>query len=152
MTLPAFDGRSNYRLIDGDRAWKPFEDYQGFDYKILNVDVERCTVDMLFRFQPNAVCFYHRHHSVVASFVLEGEHHIEEVDTGGQREKKVRRAGELAYSVDGLPHIEGGGPDGGVIYFSFRGSNDHIYDILDDELNLVREVSIHDFQKAFDAW
>jgi hypothetical protein len=107
---------------------------------------------MLFRFAPDGVCFYHRHRSAVLAFVLEGEHHIEEIDDKGTRVQKVRRAGELAYSVDGHPHIEGGGAQGGVIYFSFRGSDDHIYDILDDDLNLVREVSIHDFRKAYDQW
>ncbi|MFT5171977.1 MAG: hypothetical protein ACI8W7_000141 [Gammaproteobacteria bacterium] len=152
MSLPAFDGRSNYRVLEGDRDWKPFNHLDGFDYKILDVDVTRRTVDMLFRFEPDGVCFYHRHRSAVLAFVLEGEHHIEEIDDQGARVKKVRRAGELAYSIDGHPHIEGGGAQGGVIYFSFRGTDDHIYDILDEDLNLVREVSIHDFRKAYEQW
>jgi hypothetical protein len=152
MSLPAFDGRSNYRVLDDERNWKPFAHYDGFDYKILDVDLSRRAVDMLFRFENNGVCFYHRHRSAVLAFVLEGEHHIEEIDDQGKRVKKGRHAGEVAYSVDGHPHIEGGGAQGGVIYFSFRGTEDHIYDILDDGLNLVREVSIHDFRKAFEQW
>ena len=152
MTLPAFDGRTNYSVIGADRAWKPFARYDEFDYKILDVDVERRTVDMLFRFNPDGVCFYHRHRSAVLSFVVEGEHHIQEVDDSGSRTLKVRRAGEFAFSIDGHPHIEGGGPEGGVVYFSFRGTDDHIYDILDEDLKLVREVSIEDFRDAFENW
>ena len=78
MTLPALDGRSSYSVVDGDRPWKPFGRYEGFDYKILDVDVARRTVDMLFRLEPDGVCFYHRHRSAVLALVLEGEHHIEE--------------------------------------------------------------------------
>jgi hypothetical protein len=35
---------------------------------------------------------------------------------------------------------------------SMRGDSEHIYDILDDDLNVVREVSIHDFAKALAEW
>ena len=30
--------------------------------------------------------------------------------------------------------------------------HDHIYDILDENPELVREVSIHDFRTAFERW
>ena len=85
------------------------------------------------------MCFHHRHHSAVASLVLEGEHHIHEIDAGGIRPHKVRKAGEIAFSNDGHAHTEGGGPDGAIVHFSFRGDHDHIYDILDENLELVRE-------------
>jgi hypothetical protein len=39
MSLLAFDGRSNYRVLDDERDWKPFARYNGFDYKILDVDL-----------------------------------------------------------------------------------------------------------------
>ena len=35
---------------------------------------------------------------------------------------------------------------------SFRGDHGHIHDILDENLELVREVSIHDFRTAFERW
>ena len=107
---------------------------------------------MVFHFEPSGMCFYHRHRSAVASLVLEGEYHIHEIDAGGARRHKVRKAGEMAFSIDGHAHTEGGGPDGAIVYFSFRGDHDHIYDILDDNLELVREVSIQDFRTAFERW
>ena len=30
--------------------------------------------------------------------------------------------------------------------------HDHVYDILDENLGLVREVSIQDFRTAFERW
>ena len=152
MSLPQRIDPTSVEVTGRDIPWKRFGSCEGFVYKILDVDVERRTVDMVFHFEPSGMCFYHRHRSVVASLVLEGEHHIHEIDAGGARRHKVRKAGEMAFSTDGHAHTEGGGPDGAIVYFSFRGDHDHIYDILDDNFELVREVSIQDFRTAFERW
>jgi hypothetical protein len=133
-------------------AWKPFANYQGFVYKILNVDVARRNVDMVLRFEPDSVCFYHRHWGPVASLVLEGEHHLQEVHADGSKVTKVRRQGEYTVSTGNHAHIEGGGPHGGTIFFSFRSDQDHIYDILDDKLAVVHEVTVQDFRDSLDNW
>ena len=142
----------DYPKTGEDIPWKPFSKYTGFVYKLLDVDVARRTVEMILKFEPDSVCFYHRHLGPVASLVLEGEHHIDEVQPDGSRVKKVRKAGEFAMSDGSHAHIEGGGPDGGVIFFSFRCDQDHIYDILDNDLNVVHEVTVQDFKNALDAW
>ena len=142
----------DYEITNRDIPWKPFGSYEGFVYRILDVNPESRTVDMLFHFEPNRDCFYHRHLCGVASLVLEGQHRIREPDGQGSERLKLRSAGEFSFSAGGDTHIEGGGPEGAVVYFSFRGSQDHIYDILDENLNLVREVSVQDFKRAFDRW
>ena len=152
MSLPQRIDPTSVEVIGRDIPWKRFGSCEGFVYKILDVDVERRTVDMVFHFEPSGMCFYHRHRSAVASLVLEGEHHIHEIDADGARRRKVRKAGEIAFSNDGHADTEGGGPDGAIVYFSFRGDRDHIYDILDENLDLVRAVSIQDFRTAFERW
>ena len=149
MTIMAI---ADYPVTGRDIPWKPFSFYEGFVYKLLDVDVERRTVEMMLKFEPSSVCFYHRHLGPVASVVLEGEHHIEEIQDDGSRLTKVRRAGEFTMSHGSHAHIEGGGETGGVIFFSFRADQDHIYDIMDPELNILREVSVQDFKAAIDAW
>ena len=147
-TLAAMD----FPVTDRDVPWKPFGDYEGFVYKVLDVDVERRTVEMLLKFEPGCVCFYHRHLGPVASLVVQGEHLIDEVDDDGTRVQKIRRAGEFTMSDGRHAHIEGGGSAGGVIFFSLRADQDHIYDIMDENLNVVREVTVQDFKAALDAW
>lgn len=144
--------QTDYPKTGEDISWKPFSKYTGFVYKVLDVDVERRTVEMILKFEPNEVCFYHRHLGPVASIVLEGEHHFYEVDDEGNRTLQIRRAGEFTMSHKRHAHIEGGGPQGGVILFSLRADQDHIYDIMDDDLNVIHEVTVQDFKNAYDEW
>ena len=132
--------------------WKTFGGLPGFVYKVLNVDVPRCEIDMLFYFEPNGECFHHRHVTKVTSIVLEGEHVVREYDEAGKERISRRPAGQFTVSEGGDPHIEGGGPEGAVVLFNFSGDSEHIYDIMDEDLNVVREVTIHDFKKALDEW
>ena len=44
-------------VTDQDVPWRPFAHYEGFVYKILDVDVERRTVDMVLQFDPIACAF-----------------------------------------------------------------------------------------------
>ena len=140
----------NYRLTDKDINWHSFGKFTGFVYTILDVNVEKRTIDMMFKFEPKQNCFYHRHVSPAISLVLEGEHHIYDRDDNGKELLKIRPAGTFAISEGGDVHIEGGGENGCPVFFSMRADNDHIYDILDDDLNIVHKVSIHDFAETFE--
>lgn len=139
----------NYRLTDKDINWHSFGKFTGFVYTILDVNVEKRTIDMMFKFEPKQNCFYHRHVSPAISLVLEGEHHIYDRDDNGKELLKIRPAGTFAISEGGDVHIEGGGENGCTVFFSMRADSDHIYDILDDDLNITHEVSIHDFAETF---
>ena len=132
--------------------WKPFNDMPGFVYKVLNVDEKRREIDMLFRFDPDSFCFNHRHVTKVTSIVLEGDHVVREFDDAGNERVSIRKAGQFSVSEGGDAHIEGGGENGAVVLFNFRGDTDHIYDIMDDALNVVRKVYIRDFKRTLDEW
>ena len=71
---------------------------------------------------------------------------------GTRGEHKVRRAGDYALTVgDVLPHLERGGEAGGIAFFGNHSSNGLLYEILDEDLKLVvnvtMEVLIADFEE-----
>jgi hypothetical protein len=39
-----------------------------------------------------------------------------------------------------------------VVYFSMRGDTDHIYDFVDESLNLKRAITIQDFERDWKNW
>jgi hypothetical protein len=49
-------------------------------------------------------------------------------------------------------HIEGGGDQGVVVYFSMRGDSDRIYDFVDENFELKRAITIQDFDRDFQNW
>ena len=49
-------------LLNQKINWKPFGDYKGFRYALLNVDMKKKLIDLLFQFDANQQCFYHRHY------------------------------------------------------------------------------------------
>ena len=128
--------------------WQPFGTYTGFSYFLLNVDVDNRVIDLLFRFNPNEQCFVHRHHQPCSAFVLHGEQHVWEIAEDGSKSHTVRPAGHFCVSEQVETHIEGGGPDGCIVYQSIRGADDLIYSIMDDDLNSKLDVTVHDFASA----
>ncbi len=131
--------------------WKDFIT-TGCYYKLLDVNVAARTADMLVKFEPGARCLYHRHVAPATSLVLEGELHIFDRTSSGETLRTVKPAGTYTVGVENDAHVEGGGEQGVIVYFSMRGTSDHIYDLLDSELNLKRRISIHDFAKDLQHW
>ena len=141
----------NHLDVDPENVnWQSFSSYTGFRYHLLNVDVENRVIDLMFQFDANEKCFYHAHHQPSSTLVLQGEQHIWEKDEKGKETHKVRRAGEFGISNQKEVHIEGGGPDGGVIYQNIRCGVDPVYSILNADLSTRIDVSLEDFAKALD--
>ena len=131
--------------------WKPFIT-EGCYYKILDVNVPARTADMIVKFVPNARCLNHRHVARTMSFVLEGELHVVEKTADGQTRTTVKKAGTFSADATNEVHVEGGGPEGVVVYFSMRGDDDHIYDFMNDDMTPRREISIQDFDSDFEKY
>ena len=76
--------------------------------------------------------------------MLEGEQHLWDLHADGARgEHRVRRAGDYALTAgDALPHLERGGEEGGVAFFGNHSSNGLLYEILDEDLNLIMDVTM----------
>ncbi|HVM67041.1 MAG TPA: hypothetical protein VMU14_19390 [Acidimicrobiales bacterium] len=114
------------------------------ELSILGHDRDAGTIDLLIRFDDKGGhCHSHRHITTTSVLVLEGEQHLDELRPGGERVHKVRRAGEYHLtSGDAYPHMERGGPQGAVIFFSHHSSDGSLYEIVDEDQNPLSVVTL----------
>jgi hypothetical protein len=143
MVQNIFDLNSyRWREVTGD----PGQSYLvHHDYTILGHDLGAGTLDMLVRWNGDGGhCPIHRHVSTTTVLVVEGEQHLWDLDRDGARgEHRVRRAGDYALTVgDALPHLERGGDDGGVVFFGNHSADGILYELFDEEMNVVVEVTM----------
>ena len=134
-----------FRFDTSTVDWKEFIP-GSVDFKILDVNVGTNTVDLLARFAPGKQCFYHRHVAQATTLVLEGELHIIEKNAQGDV-RKVKPAGSFSSGAVDEVHIEGGGAEGALVFFSLRGDSERIYDMLNEDLTLMQTITIHDFAR-----
>lgn len=131
-----------YKFNDSHIQWQPFGDFDHFVYSILNIDEKNLIFDVLFKFEANKQIFLHRHKALNTTFVVQGEHHL--YKPNGEI-KEIRAVGSYTVSpASEEPHREGGGDEGAIVLFSIRASDGILYEILDDEANLVGTVSMQD--------
>jgi hypothetical protein len=117
--------------------WKRFTEGDEFDYPIdysaalLEVR-EDGHVDLLYRWEPNSYCHFHRHTAETTSTVLEGELHVIDIDleTGEELGRSVRHAGDYAHKAPGDVHMECGGPEGALVLFSLYSSDGKLAESL----------------------
>ncbi len=126
------------------------------DYTILGYDRDAATLDMIVRWQGDGGhCPIHRHAAVTSVIVLAGEQHLWDVEADGSTsEHRIRRAGDYALTAnDSKPHLERGGPEGGVVYFGARPAtpSDLLYEIYDADMNIVAEITIDSLVADFHA-
>lgn len=127
------------------------------DYTILGYDLAAGTLDMVVRWAGDGGhCPIHRHTATTTILVIEGEQHLwdlhprmgQGVDKGFEKSfekgvEKVRHAGDYALTVaDALPHLERGGERGGVVFFGNHSSDGRLYEILDENLKVVVDVTM----------
>lgn len=115
------------------------------DYTILGYDLEAGTLDMVVRWGADGGhCHKHRHIATTTVLVLAGEQHLWDLHPDGSRgEERIRRAGDYALSAgEQFPHLECGGPEGGVAFFSNHSNDGKLYEIVDDDGKLVVDVTM----------
>jgi hypothetical protein len=143
MTQRSFDPtRYKWRKVTGE----PDDSFLiHHDYTILGYDLAAGTLDMLVRWEGDGGhCPIHRHTATTTVLVLEGEQHLWDLAPDGSRgAERVRRAGDYALTVaEALPHLERGGDSGGLVFFGSHSADGSLYDILDDDGNLVANVTM----------
>ncbi len=143
MAQSSFDlDRYKWREVTGeaDLTYKVH-----YDYTILGYDLAAGTLDMLVRWQGDGGhCPIHRHASTTTILVIEGEQHLWDFQPDGTRSgPRVRRAGDYALTVgEQLPHLERGGEEGGVVFFGNHSSDGLLYEIFDENLKAVANVTM----------
>jgi len=124
------------------------------DYTILGHDLAAGTLDMLVRWTGDGGhCPIHRHLSTTTVLVLEGEQHLWDLARDGTHgPHRLRRAGDYALTTgDPLPHLERGGPDGGVVFFGNHAADGRLYEIFDESLALLATVTMRDLLADWEA-
>ncbi len=139
---------ASYRFDDRNIGWHKFGDFTGLLVAMFDVDEEKNQTEFIVKFEPNSKIFLHRHPAHTNTFVVEGEHRLYEPD--GETLKEVRPTGTYTSSPPGDAHREGGGADGCIVFYSVRGESDRLFDVLDDEMNVVGTLRTQDFKDALD--
>jgi hypothetical protein len=143
MTQSAFDpDRYNWREVTGE----PGLSYKvRHDYTILGYDLAAGTLDMVVRWAGDGGhCPLHRHTATTTILVLEGEQHLWDLHPDGTRgEHRVRKAGDYALTTgETHPHLERGGDAGGIAFFGNHSSDGSLYEIVDEDQNLLLNVTM----------
>ena len=139
------------RIYDADQVeWKHLLGDDSFDYpidywyEILSAR-EDGHIDMLFRWEPNSYCHFHRHLVDTTTTVLQGEHHVVEMENGVELEHKVRLAGDYSHKPAGDLHMEYAGQNGSLLLFNMYSPDGQLFDILDRDENVLSTATIQDF-------
>ena len=143
MSQPFFDPtRYKWRNVTGE----PGLSYKvQHEYTILGSDVDAGTLDMVVRWDGDGGhCPIHRHTSTTTVLVLAGEQHLWDINPDGSHgEETVRKAGDYALTIgDRLPHLERGGDEGGIVFFGNHCTDGVLYEILDEDMKVVMDVTI----------
>ena len=111
---------------------------------ILGHDRDAGTLDMLIRFDDRGGhCHAHRHLTTTSLLVLDGEQHLEDMLPDGERVHRVRRAGEHHLTPgDPHPHMERGGPEGALVFYSHHTADGRLYEVVDPDGRPVSTVTI----------
>ncbi len=144
MNIPV---RNIHPFDQSNVLWRTVEGVDHLWYYVCDVDEVNGSVDILFKFAANQKIPLHRHKADYRTFVIQGELRI--YRQNGEL-KEVRPAGSYVMAkADGEPHTEGGGDVDVIALFSNRNiKNGSIYEILDDDLNIVARFGVAEF-KAF---
>ena len=119
-----------------------------FVFAVLDVDESQKLVDFILKFPPNQRIFLHRHLALTNTLVVQGEHRLYEPNGAL---KEVRPVGSYTSSPPAGPHREGAGDEGGIVFYSVRGKDGTLFEFLDDDLHVVRTLSMQDYINAFKA-
>lgn len=141
----------SYQFDDQNVKWMPFGNFEGLAYTIFDVNVEKRTADVMFRFDPNTSCFYHRHVSASSALVVAGEHRVYDVNEAtGEETLTVKPVGTFTFKPGGDVHIEGGGEEGCTVFMHLEAETDLMYEVLEDDLSLKMAVSVQQFKAVWD--
>ena len=143
-----------FRFDTNELKWIHYEGGPRFDYPIdydiavLGHQEDVGRLDLLIRWAPDAYCHFHRHVATTTSLVLEGEHHVIDIDVDGNEvHHDVRPAGTYCSGPCGDVHMERGGPEGSLVLFSMHEPTGRMFEVLDADHNVLAENTIESFRE-----
>ena len=140
--------RTAFVFDDRNIRWQKFGDFEHFVFAMFDVDKQKKVIDFILKFDPNQRIFLHRHLALTNTLVIQGEHRLYEPNGAL---KEARPVGSYTSSPPGEPQREGAGNEGGVVFYSVRGKDGPLFELLDDELHVIGTFGMQDFLDAFNA-
>lgn len=140
---------TRFQFDDRNIHWHKLANFDYFVVSVLDIDKKNKIVDVLIKFEPHQQIVLHRHKAQNNTLVIQGEHRLYEPDGAL---KEVRPVGSYTCSpAKPEPHRECGGDEGAVVFFSIRGNEGVLYEVLDDQQNLIGTLSFNDFIDLYEA-
>lgn len=129
--------------------WNTLEGIDHVWYHVLKVDSEAKVVDLLLKFAANQKIVLHRHHADYSTFIIQGELRL--YNEGGELTEIRPTASFVEKPGGGAPHTEGGGDVDCIAWFSNRGADGTIYEILGPNQETVATLGLQDFKALWEA-
>ncbi|ATQ69814.1 MULTISPECIES: hypothetical protein [Methylosinus] len=134
----------SFAFDDRNIEWKRLAGAEHLWLSVLDIDESNGLIHVLYKFAGNEKILLHRHKTLNKTFVIQGEHRL--YHPNGEI-KEMRPVGSYKVSPPSPdPHREGGGDKDVIVFFTIYGGKDTLYEILDDDLNVVAPLTVEDFR------
>ncbi|GAB4510938.1 MAG: hypothetical protein Tsb0019_05940 [Roseibium sp.] len=130
-------------------TWYSLEGIDHVWYHVLRVDPDAKVVDLLLKFAANQRIVLHRHHADYSTFIIQGELRL--YDEEGALTEIRPTASFVEKPAGGAPHTEGGGDVDCIAWFSNRGTDGMIYEILGPNHETLATLGLPDFKALWEA-
>lgn len=141
---------ATHSFDDRNIRWQTLAGIDHLHYWVLGVDESAKIADVIFKFASKQQIILHRHKALNHTLVLQGEHRLYHADGSIKDVRPVGRYTVTPPDVD--THREGGGEGQDVIvHFSIRGSDGLLYELLDDDQNIVGTLTFQDLKDLLKA-
>lgn len=129
--------------------WNTLEGIDHLWYHVLNVDRDLKVVDLLLKFAANERVVLHKHHADYSTFIIQGELRL--YDSEGELTEIRPTASYVQKSAGGAPHTEGGGDQDCIAWFSNKGTDGVIYEILGPNGETLGTLGLAEFEALMEA-
>ena len=124
--------------------WNTLEGIEHLWYHVLNVDRDLKVVDLLLKFAANEKVVLHKHHADYSTFIIQGELRL--YSANGELTEIRPTASFVQKSASGVPHTEGGGDEDCIAWFSNKGTDGVIYEILAPNGDTLGTLGLPEFE------
>ncbi len=138
-----------HEFDDRNITWRKVDWLDHVEFYVYQADEKNRIVDVLFKFAANTKAMLHRHKTPYITFVVQGE--LRFYRPNGEL-KEIRPTGSYVSGVaNGEPHLEGGGDEDAIVFFSNRNVENAMYEFLDANLQPTVTLGFDDFKAQLEA-
>jgi hypothetical protein len=140
---------STSKFDESNIQWRQLEGFDDLWFYVYGVDRKHGIVDVIFKFAANSKVALHQHKVPYITLVLQGE--LRFYRPNGEL-KEVRPVGSYVTGVaNGDPHLEGGGDEDVIVFFSFRDAEGVLFVFLDQNMQPELPLGVNDFEEQLKA-